>query len=188
MAPRSDIDMNAIRISAVEHTRVALDNANYNREANARHLNESGRALRELKVGDYVKIYAPPSQGVAKRRDRKVKHLMQWRGPMLITAKPSSTHFHLSSVKSPGQTYERHITNVRRWVGEETVTEDSTEALVLPAEEAGEAPTYDVGDMVFAREDVGNASVDLGKVVSTTEGNLVLHCWGTRGATFKSAK
>ena len=68
------------------------------------------------------------------------------------------------------------------------MTENNTETLELPAEEAGEAPTYDVGDMVFAREDVRNASVDLGKVVSTTEGKLVLHCWGTRGATFKSTK
>ena len=42
--------------------------------------------------------------------------------------------------------------------------------------------------MVLAREDENCSKVDLARVTSRTETTPTLHCWGTRGKTYKTSK
>ena len=72
-----DLNIASICVAAAEYSRVAAANADYNRKRNADYLNKFGRKLRQLKVRDLVKIYAPPNAAGAKRRKRKLKQLFQ---------------------------------------------------------------------------------------------------------------
>ena len=56
----SNIHISDITTTAAEFTRIARANADFNRKLTADVLNKEGRKLRELKVGDHVKIFAPP--------------------------------------------------------------------------------------------------------------------------------
>ena len=63
------------------------------RAERADRLNKRGRVLKALVVGDHVKIYMPPGASEAEARGRKAKHLTQFRGPLRIVDKPTSTTF-----------------------------------------------------------------------------------------------
>ena len=54
---------------------------------NAHHLNQSGAKIQELKQGDRVYFYRPPSQQEVIRRGRKAKHLAHYHGPAIIQGK-----------------------------------------------------------------------------------------------------
>lgn len=111
------IPISSITSAAAEFTRLARANADFTRATTADVLNKHGRRLKQLVKGDYVKIYAPPSHKEAVDRRRKQKHIVQWRGPMLIEEKMSNTCFRLSDHFKPNTTYERNLTNMRPWVG-----------------------------------------------------------------------
>ena len=189
--PATEFSVDSIRVAAAEYTRLAKAHADYTRQQNADHLNKHGRLLKELKVGSHVKIYKPPSQEEVKRRGRKAKHITQWTGPYVITAKPSPTYFHLADVKHPEKTFERHLTNVRPMrsamgtssTGNATAAESSN-----VGEEAIQATCLVVGEMVLACEDEKSGEVDLARVTSRTETTSTLHCWGTRGTSLKTSK
>jgi len=85
------------------------------RKLTADSLNKRGRALRQLKVGDYVKIFKPPSDAAAKRRNRKQKHMWTWDGPLIIT-KILGTTYDLKH-KFTNKLYSRNISNIRQWRG-----------------------------------------------------------------------
>jgi hypothetical protein len=110
----SNIHISDITTTAVEFTRIARANADFNRKLTADVLNKEGRKLRELKVGDHVKIFAPPGHKEAVRRNRNQKHMHSWKGPMRITEKVSGTVFVLADHYNNKQTYERHLVNIRR--------------------------------------------------------------------------
>ena len=114
---KSDINISGIATAAAEFTRLARANAEFNRKLTADVLNKEGRKLRELNVGDHVKIFAPPGHKEAVRRNRKQKHMHSWKGPMRITAKVSGTVYALANKYNEKQTYERHLVNIRRWIG-----------------------------------------------------------------------
>jgi hypothetical protein len=172
----------------VEYASVAHAHADYMRQAAADPLNKQGRILRELNVGDRVKIYSPPSSEKARRRKRRPKHINQWRGPMIITAKPLPTYFHLQSGVNPSKTFEHHIMNMHQWTSD-SGSEPLREAATKEVAGVHDVPEpLAVGEMVFAREDTDTQRVDLAKVMSITDGVYTLYCWGTRGRAFKSAK
>ena len=108
----SDINISGIATAAAEFTRLARANADFNRKLTADVLNQEGRKLRELNVGDHVKIFAPPGHKEAVRRNRKQKHMHSWKGPMRITAKVSGTVYALANKYNEKQTYERHLVNI----------------------------------------------------------------------------
>ena len=66
-----NIHISDITTAAAEFTRIARANVDFNRKLTADVLNKEGRKLRELKVGDHVKIFAPPGHNKAVRRNRK---------------------------------------------------------------------------------------------------------------------
>ena len=64
-------------MATAAYTTAAREHGDYMRKKRADILNEKGRLLKPLKVGDHVKVYVPPSQGEAVRRRRKAKHICQ---------------------------------------------------------------------------------------------------------------
>ena len=71
------IDLGSIWAAAAEFTQVARANADYNRAHTVEMMNKHGRVLKALKVGDHVKIYAPPSHHVVVWQRRKKTHICQ---------------------------------------------------------------------------------------------------------------
>ena len=72
------------------------------REAQNARLNEGSR-VREYAVGDVVSIYFPKS---ATNSVWKPKHVVQWRGPMEVISRLSTTAFRMREISS-GQCFER---------------------------------------------------------------------------------
>ena len=197
-----DMNIASIRVAAAEYSRVAAANADFNRKRNAEHLNSFGRKLRTLKVGDLVKIYAPPSAQEARRRKRKVKHLFQWKGPMRIIAIKGSM-MDLVSVANPDKHYSRNITNVRVWKGDEpkhTLMEESSTTAEQPTKESSEeqqtiAGTSDdvkiepveLNELLFIY-DTDTKCVDLVRVTEVTDKMIIVRCYGTQTKNLNSAK
>jgi hypothetical protein len=113
----ADINLDNIREAAAAYTQYAREHGNYERKRRADVLNKHGRELKALKVGDYVKIYVPPSHGEAVRRRRKAKHICQWHSPLRLTKQLSNTTFEMSHHFNPSKIYKRQLCNVRRWRG-----------------------------------------------------------------------
>ena len=88
-----DTNLDNIKEAAAAYTQYAREHGDYERKRRADILNKHGRELKALKVGDYVKIYVPPSHGEAVRRRCKAKHICQWRGPLKLTKQLSNTTF-----------------------------------------------------------------------------------------------
>ena len=173
------INVSDIVTAAAEFTRLARANADFNRKHTADVLNEHGRKLRELKVGDHVKIFAPPGHKEAIRRNRKQKHMYTWKGPMRITDKISGTQFLLAYEYDEAKTYERHLVNIRRWVG--------------PVPQSGPVDNsstsdIEVGELVLARDNSKSTKLDLARVISITDETVTTACYGTRTGNPKTAK
>ena len=71
----ADINLDNIREAAAVYTQYAREHGNYERKRRTDILNKHGRELKALKVGNYVKIYVPPSHSKAMRCRRKAKHI-----------------------------------------------------------------------------------------------------------------
>jgi hypothetical protein len=164
------IKISDIKTAAAEFTRLARANADFNRKLTADLLNQHGRKLRELKVGDHVKIFAPPGHKEAIKRDRKQKHMFQWKGPMHITEKNSGTQFVMVDQYDDKKTYERHLVNIRRWVG--PVTDNAPVNSTHTSD-------IEVGELVLARDDSRATRLDLAKVISMTNEAVTIACYET---------
>ena len=181
--PSEPLGVATIKEAAAEYRRVALAHADYMRTLRADTLNRHGRALRALKVGDYVKIYMPPSHDEAVRRQRKAKHIVQFRGPLKITKKLSSTTFELSCYFNPSSKFRRHLTNIRRWVGPLPKPDDSSNG-VPPASHDDIA----VGDFLFVRDEPDANEFQLAEVTDADYENLQVHLYGRTARDPKTAQ
>ena len=168
--------------SAAEFRRIALANDDYMRERRAATLNKRGRKLRELQVGDYVKMYIPPGHVEAVRRKRKAKHIVQFRGPLRIDERPSGTTMVLSCYFNPKNKFRRNITNVRRWNGP-LPSKDAVNMAAPPC------TFHDIeeGDFMFVREDNLAKKMDLTCVDEIDNENITVRCFGTTGKSPASA-
>jgi hypothetical protein len=139
------LDMSNISESTAAYTKVAREHGDYMRAERARVLNKHGRKLKALKVGDFVKIYVPPSHSEAVRRRRKAKHICQWRGPLRITKKLSNTTFELVSHFDNSKIFRRHLMNVRCWLGPVPDADSASDSDVLISD-------ISAGEYAFVRD------------------------------------
>ena len=83
------------------YTSLARAHDAYMRKLNARKLNEGTatrkrkRGSQKFKIGQKVIFYVAPGQNQAKARNRRVKHMLRFRGPATITKRLSDTTFEL---------------------------------------------------------------------------------------------
>jgi hypothetical protein len=186
VADDAEVNLSNIKIAAQEFQRVAKLHGDYMRTRRAESLNSTGRELKEMKIGEYVKIFKPPSHAAAVRRQRKQKHMWQWSGPYLITGRPSKTTFELEHywTKKP---FSRALLNVRKWRG--AIPEGPPQAT------HEDADLHDVimeeivaGDILAVIQDEDAKEFSLALVNEATEGQIDIHCYGTTGTNLKTAK
>ena len=173
----TDLNVPSIIAAASGFALAAAAHSDYMRKQTSEVLNKHGRSLRKIKVGDHVKIFAPPGNAEAKRRMRKQKHIESWKGPMRVVARPSASKFVLEYVYDSKMRYERNISNVRRWVGPIPATPQETGK---PVPVAGD---IEVGDFLLVRDDSAAVVLYLVAVAAIADVTIRVNCWGTRGAT-----
>jgi len=180
--PDARVQIDEIRVSAREFVRIAADHADYMRAQRRDMLNRHGRLLRNLDVGQHVKIFMPPAQGEVKRRGRKKKHLLRWKGPLEIVARPGNTTFKLRSVA--GKIYMRHLANVRPWRGPLPSGNTATELTLPPSDVENIVP----GEFVFASDVPGADVYHLLKIKEATDLDITAQVYGTAGKNYHTAK
>ena len=109
------VNMEDIRCSAAEFIRVAIAHGDQMRKERADFLNQRGRKLKDLKVGEWVKIYAPPGQAASIKHERMVKHMYQWRGPLQVMT--IEGHSYGLETQFKRKQFSRRLVNIRRWRG-----------------------------------------------------------------------
>ena len=171
------IDAAAIRDAAHAYARVAQTHDAHMREHRARALNSAGRRLRDLSVGDFVKILRPPSAKEALRRSRKAKHIGSWCGPMRIVARPTASKFVVVYHFDESRRYERDVANVRAWRGP---IPPGPPANVVGRRAVAEESELSVGMFVAVRETDASREVVLSKVVAVTDVETAVECYGSR--------
>lgn len=119
-----------IKTSATAFANHAANLREQQQRASAQRLNQGGKQT-QLRVGDRVSFYLPPTAAQAKRRGRKVKHLQWYRGPATITKPLSGTTFELSY---QGGLYKRAIQEVRPWRGNRVGARNNAEPERVPDE------------------------------------------------------
>jgi len=179
--PASDIQISGIVTAAAEFARIARANADFNRQLSADLLNREGRKLRDLKIGDHVKIFAPPGHKEAVERRRKQKHMHSWKGPMRITDKISGTLFALANEYNDKQTYNRHLVNIRRWLG----PVPKTAPTIIAPHASGD---IEVGSIVAVQDEPTSTKLDIARVTSITDETVTVACYGTRSKVLRKAK
>jgi hypothetical protein len=171
------INMSNIRQAAAAYSRSAIDHANYMRELRARIYNERGRKLKALKVGDFVKIYVPPSQGEAVRRRRKCKHICQWHGPLKLMKALSNMTFELTSNFNSSRVFRRHLSNIHCWRGPLPAIGPGQEGVILFTSDVEVGEFAFVSDADF--ETNGATLLHLVIVSRIDDSTLSVEVWGT---------
>ena len=133
-----------------------------------------------------MKIYVPPSHEEAQTRKRKAKHIVQFRGPLKIVAKPSETTFKLASHFNPKKIFHRHISNIRRWNG--PIPDKNKSTIHIDQGIPQLATDVEVGDFILAREDEDTTTVDLGKITKTDDNSFEVTCYGRSSANMLTCK
>ena len=113
-----------------------------------------------------------------------MKHIHQFRGPLLITEKPSNTTFKLESHFTKGKVFFRNLSNVRRWNGPIPSESDR------PTVDDDDDLTKDIeaGEIIIAREDTDKKILDVAKIVSIDDSTVQVHCYGTMAKNPLTAK
>ena len=171
-AANSTINMSNIREAAAAYAQHAREHADFERDLRAKILNVRGRELKALKVGEYVKIYVPPSHGEAVRRRRKAKHICQWRGPLKISRRLSNTTFELKSYFNPSKSFRRHLMNIRKWRGPLPAA-NTDQSLLVPFVSDVEA-----GEFCLIRDSPSAKTMYLARVISADDQIINVACWG----------
>jgi hypothetical protein len=144
-------------------------------DSNAR-LNRRGNAT-EYAVGDRVSIYFP-ANGV--NSEWKQKHMLQWRGPLVITERISPTTYAMRDPRSPAtvKDYVRTVTNINPYRADavQTIGDDVVATFGLS-----------VGDFVATLDDADTKVVSIGKVEHLDADELTVHYWATRGSKVSTA-
>ena len=136
----------------------------------------------QLKLGDKVSFFIPPSAEEAEMAQRKAKHLPQFRGPATIVQVMTPTTF---KIKYGNRTYARCLSELRHY-----------KATMMPRLDTGAAPdsatSFEQGAFVAYRDtddpdDDDSKRFHLGKVINVADGEAHLHCYSTTGKALSRA-
>jgi hypothetical protein len=89
---------------------VARHHSDYEKATTAGRLNQFGHPKSHV-IGDFVKIYVPPTHDQMIASGRRAKHLLAWRGPCSVVEKLSDTTCAMNE-DSTGRRFERAVLNI----------------------------------------------------------------------------
>jgi len=170
-------DLATIATSARAFHKIAAQSMALAKVLSAEKLNSKGKSKHLYKVGDKVTFYRPPSEKEAKTAGRKAKHIMQHRGPAVITHElsPNHTTFRL---KYKGRTYERNVINMTPYNSDET---PHLYELTLDQ-------TVTAGSFIAALDDDEDKLYHIAEVITVINEQIKVHCWGTTTTNIAQAK
>jgi len=172
-------------IEAMKHTAKAFEKQIYQlrKEAAERRaaLARKGSNVK-YKVGDEVSLFIPPSESEAKKAGRKVKHLLFFRGPAVITEKLSNTTYKLDY---NGRIYYRCFEELRPY-------KSSNLPIDLPVanESSMQEDKLITGNFVTLcdTDDENDVHFHLCKVIAIEDNKAILLNYATWGKRLRSAK
>jgi hypothetical protein len=172
-------------IEAMKHTAKAFEKQIYQlrKEAAERRaaLARKGSNVK-YKVGDEVSLFIPPSESEAKKAGRKVKHLLFFRGPAVITEKLSNTTYKLDY---NGRVYYRCFEELRPY-------KSSNLPIDLPVanENSMQKDKLITGNFVTLcdTDDENDVHFHLCKVIAIEDNKAILLNYATWGKRLRSAK
>ena len=137
----------------------------------------------QLKVGDKVSFFIPPTAEEAEMAARKSKHMPQFRGPAVITKVMTPTTF---EIIHDAKKYKRCLSELRPYKASKDpdlnvgVAPDSATSFVIGATVA----YRDTDDP----EHADSQRFHLGRVTNIADGQAHVHCYATRGKALSHAK
>ena len=133
------------------------------------------------KVGDKVAFYYPPTQKEAKTRGRKVKHLLQFRGPAEIVKVLSSSNSAFR-IKYNDKFYNRSVINLRPYKAQD----------VYDFDEPDDDDFIKVGQKVAVidnlSDQVNNSRIHIAEVIDVTDDEVEVWYMMTFSNNIKTAK
>jgi transposase InsO family protein len=169
--------INALKVAAKANMQAIALLRQHDKQARANKANNT-RARQSFKVGDRVKFYIPPT-GAAKLRksNRKSKHILQYRGPAVITKVRTPTTYDLDY---KGKQYSRATAELRPYKGTQAPT------VVFP-ENSLQDKRLKKGQFVAYLEMQEDTHFHIGKVRSTGD-SVTIQAYATTSPNLKHAQ
>jgi len=175
--PASASDLRTIGYSARAYNEIisnikALERANV-----ANKLNAYGQNIKHFRVGDKVTFYLPPNEREALSMGKNPKHLLQYRGPGIITRvlSPNNTSFEL---KYEGRTYRRNVMHLSPYTSNGEVPSN----VLLKMDN-----TVSVGSFVAVLDNTGDKKYHIAKVLDVGETTTWIHYYATKSPNLRQA-
>ena len=167
----------AILTEAAKATTTAMEQLRrHDKSMRARHANNN-RQRQTFKLGDKVSFFIPPSKETTDKEQRKAKHLMQYKGPAIITRVRTPTTYDL---QYRGRKYSRATSELRpykdkhvRWAPPITIDDPSGQ--------------INKGEFIAYLEQPGERNYHIGQVVQTGD-DIVVNSFATSGSNIKNAQ
>ena len=177
-AAPATIAVRELRERAKHFERVARERNDEARAKTAERLNVKRRSghKNDFAIGDSVLVFVPPSQGEVKRRGRKKKHMVSWRGPCIIIAKLSGTTYSCRELRSE-RVFTRSISNMRACKEEYLISDRGADERLL------REPLQ--GDIIAVPD--GRGKFCLATITEVEDSRLRVDYMGTRGKNLKNA-
>ena len=139
----------------------------------------------KYKIGQQVMIYVAPGQNQARARNRRIKHMLRFRGPATVVKKLSNTTFELR-MNSTRRMFQRSVVNMRPFPKQHLKHPDMEGFFDVKGNLIDEKDdtTYhfgkwNTGDIIAVIEKEGDKNMHIGKVVNSRGRNNKIHVYAT---------
>lgn len=175
--PANAADLRTIAVAAAAYNELISNIKAIERSRNARKLNAYGLPQREYHIGDTVAFYLPPNDKEATRMNKKPKHMLQYKGPGIISESlsPNNTAF---KIKCGTRTYRRNIMHISPYTSQE----------VVPAQlQLAIDNTVSVGTYVAVLDNTNDVHYHIAKVLDIGEQTTELHYYASKSLRLRNA-
>ena len=179
--PIRTVVMKSDAIQAMQSTAKACISAlkqlrQHDKQARADKANNT-RQRQTFKVGDKVAFFIPPTAAEAKRRKRKAKHIMPYKGPAVVTNVRTPTTY---DIEYKGKRYARATAELRPYRAKGEPAD-----AVRP--EGPQEEELHAGEWVAYRDDMEDTHFHVGKIVSLGD-FITVEAWATTAARVDNAQ
>ena len=177
--PASAADLTTVAVAAAAYNELISNIKAVERTRTAAKLNNYGQPLKEYRVGDRVAFYLPPDSKEARRMGKNPKHMLQYKGPAIISEALSNnnTAFELRCEQT-GRKYRRNIMHISPY----TATEHVPAELQVRVDN-----TVSTGTYVAVLDESNDTKYHIAKVLDVSELTTTIHYYGTKKRRLREA-